>query len=78
VLSELERKGMQVPQDIVVIGFDDEMFSRWTYPKITTVSQPIAGMSKATVDYLIARIKTGEAKVLRQKFPVHLIVRESG
>ena len=78
ITSELERMGMQVPQDMAVIGFDDEMFSKWCYPKITTVSQPIADMSKATIDYLIARIKTGEAKVLHQKFPVHLILRESG
>jgi hypothetical protein len=38
----------------------------------------IGYMSKATVDYLIARIKTSEVKVLRQKFPAYLIVRESG
>ena len=78
VISKLHRMGLRVPQDIAVIGFDDEMFSKWTYPKISTVSQPIANMSKAAIDYLIARINTKESKVLREKFPVQLIVRESG
>jgi LacI family transcriptional regulator len=78
VISKLSRLGSHVPQDIAVIGFDDEMFSKWTYPKITTVSQPIADMSKAAIDYLITRIKTKEKKILRQKFPVQLVVRDSG
>lgn len=78
IIGDLERMGHRVPEDIAVVGFDDEMFSKWTYPKITTVSQPIAEMSKAAVDTVIQRIKTGEATIVRQKFPVQLIVRESG
>ncbi len=78
VISKLSRIGLQVPKDIAVIGFDDEMFAKWTHPKITTVSQPIPDMSTAAIKYLMSRIKTGEPNVLRQKFPVQLIVRESG
>ncbi len=78
VISKLARLGLRVPQDFAVIGFDDELFSKWTYPKITTVSQPIEAMSRAAIGYLINRIKTGETQVIQQKFPVKLIIRESG
>jgi len=77
-IGQMERMGMQVPEDIAVIGFDNEMFSKWTHPTITTVSQPLGEMSQVAVDYLIGRIKTDQENVLRQKFPVQLIVRESG
>lgn len=78
VISKLNRMGLKVPQDIAVIGFDDELFSKWTFPKITTVSQPIADMSRAAVDYLLTQIKSGEIKILRKRYPMQLIIRESG
>jgi DNA-binding LacI/PurR family transcriptional regulator len=77
VISKLIRMNLRIPDDIAVIGFDDELFAKWMYPKLTTVSQPLREMSSAAVDYLINRIKRETITPLQQKYPVHLIIRET-
>jgi LacI family transcriptional regulator len=77
VISKLTRMGLKVPDDIAVVGFDDELFAKWMHPKLTTVSQPLGEMSRAATNYLVNRIKDENIKPIRQKFPVQLIVRET-
>lgn len=77
IVGELAQRGLEVPGDLAVVGFDDEVFSKWMRPTLTTVSQPIEAMSRAAVEFLIERIRTGTAECCKSKFPMSLIVRES-
>ncbi len=79
IIGELQRRGMHVPGDVAVIGFDDEVFGQWMYPRLTTLRQPLTEMGQVAADYLIRRLEAGDAAVplCRKVLPMQLIVRES-
>jgi len=69
--------GMQVPEELSVIGFDDIEMAGWPKYNLTTIRQPISVMVDATVEVLLAAINTpGRERVLRL-VPVQLIARSS-
>ncbi|MFD7012267.1 substrate-binding domain-containing protein, partial [Rhodococcus jostii] len=46
------RRGLSVPADVSVVGFDDSAFMTVTEPPLSTVRQPIEAMGRAAVDLL--------------------------
>ncbi|MBO0961733.1 LacI family DNA-binding transcriptional regulator [Neobacillus sp. MM2021_6] len=56
-LKEINACGLQVPDDIAVIGFDKISFSNMTNPPLTTVAQPMFKMGCTAANMLINRIK---------------------
>jgi LacI family transcriptional regulator len=77
IISDAERRGLRVPQDLAVIGFDDEAFGQVSHPRLTTVYQPLSDMGTEAVDYLVSRLSGKTTEPYRRTFPVKLIVRES-
>lgn len=53
--------GVVVPDDISVVGFDDDYLSRYTNPPLTTMALPAAGLGSEAVNLLIRRIQAGRA-----------------
>jgi DNA-binding LacI/PurR family transcriptional regulator len=77
LLSRLQRRGLRVPEDIALVGFDDEDFAAETFPSLTTVSQPLGEMARRAALYLLARLAGVERDVYQLILPNRLIVRES-
>jgi len=77
LLSRLQRRGLRVPQDIALVGFDDEEFAADTFPALTTVSQPFGEMARRATRYLLDRLSGVERGLYQEILPNHLIVRES-
>ncbi|MBN1249664.1 MAG: substrate-binding domain-containing protein [Anaerolineae bacterium] len=75
VIEELRRRGLQVPQDVRVVGFDDMFESRFSVPSLTTVRQPLAAMGRQATEMALAMLR-GET-VESVKIPTNLTVRES-
>ena len=50
------RRGLDVPGDLSVCGFDDTTLATAIWPELTNVRQPIAAMSRAAVEMLVAEI----------------------
>jgi len=75
-MHALARRGVRVPQEVAVTGFDDVPVARHLHPPLTTVRQPIQQMGATAFDVLYSRISAagGESDVV---LPVELIVRES-
>lgn len=75
-LMAAREQGLLAPQDISIVGFDDSEVSRITWPRITTVRQPVFEMAVSAADMVIAQLD-GAPVVMRQDHPHQLLVRES-
>jgi LacI family transcriptional regulator len=57
VVSVAHRRGLDVPRDITVVGFDDTALATTLWPTLTTVRQPIGDMAVAAVCLLLKQIR---------------------
>ncbi len=71
----LYRKGIRVPEDISLVGFDDLPGSSYTAPPLTTIRQPIYEMGRIAIHCLLSLIEGKQ--VQREVPPVQLVVRET-
>ena len=71
------QRGLRVPQDLSVIGFDDLPVARWVSPPLTTVRQPLAEMGRAAAQMLDELIDGLPLRMNRVELSTELIVRES-
>ncbi|WP_235532959.1 LacI family DNA-binding transcriptional regulator [Sphingomonas sp. Leaf412] len=51
------RRGLDVPGDITVCGFDDTLLATAIWPELTTIHQPIADMARAAIEMLVGSIR---------------------
>lgn len=59
-LVAAQRRGLRVPDDLSVAGFDDSPLASVVWPPLTTVRQPVAEMAEAAVDRLVSRPSAGD------------------
>ncbi len=71
------RRGLRVPQDVSVVGYDDSAFMTCTEPPLTTVRQPIEAMGRAVVELLTAQIQGADVPHSELLFEPELVVRSS-
>ncbi|MER5300753.1 LacI family DNA-binding transcriptional regulator [Streptomyces lasiicapitis] len=71
------RRGLDVPRDVSVVGFDDSAFMNCTEPPLTTVRQPIEAMGRAAVEILTLQIAGSAAPSEELLFEPELVVRGS-
>ena len=76
LINYLQSKGVRVPEDISVSGYDDINYSTICTPKITTVSQNVEKKAKLAVDSMLKMIAGKEVKH-NVKMPVELVIRDS-
>lgn len=72
VVFAAQQRGLRVPADLSVAGFDDSPFASLMWPPLTTVRQPLADMAVAAVDMLVERAPPAAAVL-----PHHLLARGS-
>jgi LacI family transcriptional regulator len=77
VYEAARQRGLRIPQDLSVVGFDDLPVDRWLSPPLTTVRQPLAEMGWAAADMLGTLIEGMPLPSRRLELTTELIVRES-
>ena len=75
--SAARQRGLRVPQDLSVVGFDDLPVARWVSPPLTTVRQPLAEMGRAAAQMLGELIEGLPLRSRRVELSTELITRES-
>ncbi len=76
--NALHARGLRVPGDITLIGFDDVTLASWEAFQLTTVSQDIEHMVKTSTELLLSRIAAGPDEPLaprRVVLPARLVRR---
>ena len=74
-LQRLERRGVDVPGEISVVGYDDIFGSDFCHPPLTTITGPVDEAGRTLVDVLLGSIAVGSGGQLT--LPTQLRVRDS-
>lgn len=80
VIAEAHRRGLDVPRDVTVVGFDDTLIASTIWPELTTIQQPIARMAAEALDMLVRAVRAGRGggeERLQRLIPHALIARQS-
>jgi LacI family transcriptional regulator len=80
-LRALKKRGIRVPEDCSVIGFDDVAQAGLASPSLTTIRQPMEAMGAMSAGMVLEAIKALDLKrempVVRRKIAAELVARES-
>ncbi|MQS37180.1 LacI family DNA-binding transcriptional regulator [Streptomyces katsurahamanus] len=76
-LHALERRGVRVPEDIAVAGFDGIPLGRIVRPALTTVRQPMRRLGEEAVDLLVQRLRDRDREPVSLMLPVSVARRAS-
>jgi LacI family transcriptional regulator len=76
-LAAAAQRGLRVPQDLSVVGFDDIDLAQATRPLLTTVRQPLAEMGRLAVSLLVRLMERQRLDALHVELATELVVRDS-
>ncbi len=76
-LGELERLGVDVPGDMSILGMDNIAQTEFSFPRLTTINQPIREMTRRAVDMLLCIPKDGADTDKDIVFLPELVERDS-
>jgi DNA-binding LacI/PurR family transcriptional regulator len=77
ILRALSEHGRRVPQDVSVVGFDDVPEAAYFIPPLTTIRPDFAAVATASLDLLLAQIRSGQRLGDRRVLTPALISRDS-
>ena len=70
-------RGLRVPEDLSIVGFDDTFEASIVTPPLTTVRQPLAEMGRMAVNLLVRLLQNQRIEALHVELETKLVVRES-
>jgi len=78
-IAALQLRGISVPQDVAVAGFDGIHLTRYVNPTLTTYIQPVKTIAQRATDLLLRTLTGDLASTPKkmQRFPGELVIRES-
>ncbi|MEG3614127.1 LacI family DNA-binding transcriptional regulator [Isoptericola haloaureus] len=77
VLEAARQRGLRIPEDLSVVGFDDTYAAVSTAPPLTTVRQPIIDMGRVALRTLLQQARGEQADSHHVQLSTQLVVRES-
>ena len=76
-MDAIRHRGLRIPDDISIVGFDDIPQSAMVFPPLTTIRQPLEQMGRVATQVLLAMLKNPETETTRQELPTQLVLRSS-
>ena len=74
VIAEAHRRGLDVPRDLTVVGFDDTLIASTIWPELTTIQQPIARMAAEAIDLLVTAVRRMRRSAAEPGQRVHRLI----
>ena len=76
-IKAIRERGLKVPEDIAVVGFDDVFFAEYSHPSLTTIRQHKFDLGYMGAKELHKIIENPEGPRKKKKLDVELVIRES-
>jgi len=76
-MRAIKEKGLRIPEDIGLAGYDDIPFSSLIKPSLTTVKVKKQDLGVESVKLLLSRINGSRKKIKKIMLDVELIIRET-
>jgi LacI family transcriptional regulator len=76
-IFEARERGLRIPEDLSVVGFDDTPIASRIWPPLTTVRQPIVEMAEALTGLLIQKLRGDPDDSAERSFACHVVTRAS-
>ncbi|MGO4126177.1 LacI family DNA-binding transcriptional regulator [Inquilinus sp. YAF38] len=76
-LDACRERGLAVPQEIGIVGFDDMPLAAWSGYRLTTVRQPMAEMVRHAIDQIAARLADPHHPIEGRLFDIALVERDT-
>jgi LacI family transcriptional regulator len=77
MMAALKERGFRIPEDISIIGFDDNLYARICTPRLTTVHQDADEKGRVAVETLVGMIMGREPVSKKIVLKTHLVTRDS-
>jgi LacI family transcriptional regulator len=75
-MAAAHERGLDLPRELSIVGYDDAPISRYVYPKLTTVRYPIADMGRMAARWVLKNVYEQE-QPMQQVFEPVLVERDS-
>jgi LacI family transcriptional regulator len=77
VMDAVRTRGLRIPQDVSIIGFDDIPQASLMHPALTTVNQPLEKMGRVATQMLLDLLQNPGKAADRIELPTQLVIRDS-
>ncbi|MEX2232573.1 MAG: LacI family DNA-binding transcriptional regulator [Cyclobacteriaceae bacterium] len=77
MMHVIKKNGLRIPQDIAVLGFNNDKIGQFVEPSLTTIDMPAQDMGEAAAELLLFHIKNPNQRPEKRLINSRLIVRDS-
>lgn len=77
IMNDLIDRGVKIPEEISIVGFDDNAYSRMVRPSLTTIHQDVTEKSRVAVETVFRMVRGEDYKINLKPLPIHLVERSS-
>lgn len=77
IIMEARNEGISIPEELAIVGFDDQPLAQLLTPELTTIKQPVSQMGYTAMDLLIKRLEGKAVDNKMYTLPYELIIRKT-
>ncbi len=77
IMRILHQRGVQLPQQLSIVGFDDVVLARYLYPALTTMHYPVEQMARCAAQLAIQLYRGITPPPSSNHFNAELVIRDS-
>jgi LacI family transcriptional regulator len=76
-ISTAREQGLTIPNDLSIFGFDNVVFSSYTYPTLSTINYPVKAMGKMAAEMVLKRVYKEQRTAIQNIFEPEVVERNS-